>query len=96
MRKTNLYRVPENWRERPLTPAIDVPAIAGFSVAKAYQLAETGELDFRRTAGRTFVTTESLARLLDCAEPYNPRSNSGRTAPAVAARRKATERAWEA
>jgi hypothetical protein len=77
-----------------LTPVADVPAIAGFSVATAYGLANKGVLDFRRLAGRTFVTTESLARFLDSAAPHDPRSNTARTAPAVAARRKASERAW--
>lgn len=96
MSKSSSFRVPENWRARPLTPIADLPAIAGFSAAKGYQLAANRVLDLRRVAGRTFVTTASLTQLLDNAPQHDARANGHRTAAANAARRQAATQAWEA
>jgi hypothetical protein len=67
--------------------------VAGVSVASLYALEHKGALRFRRIAGRTVVTTASLAMLIDADEQWAP-SEVG--AAARAKRAELTKTAWEA
>lgn len=84
MSKQNTPAVDPFWRERPLHKVQDAAKIIGVSTASIYLLARKGDLELKRLAGRTVVTVESLAALIDSAEPWTP---SGRATAANAARR---------
>lgn len=67
--------------------------VAGVSVASLYALEHKGALRFRRIAGRTVVTTASLAMLIDADEQWEP-SEVG--AAARRARAELVKAGWEA
>jgi len=77
-----------DWRSAAYLTLPRASEIAGISPASLYKLNEAGRLEFKRLAGRTLVTTESLIALIDSAEPWAPsdRGASGRAARAERAR----------
>lgn len=88
---TNTQTLP--WRDLAFLPLPQASQIAGVSTASLYKYEADGKLEFRRLAGRTLVTTSSLIRLIEGAEPWHP-SDRGKEA-----RSKRTERAratWSA
>ena len=74
------------WRERAFVQLGMSAEILGISPASVYNLEAKGQLAFRRVAGRTVVSVESLAALIDSAEPWTA---SDRGATARASRRRA-------
>lgn len=72
------------WRERAFVQLGMSAEILGVSQASVYNLEAKGQLAFRRVAGRTVVSVESLAALIDSAEPWTA---SDRGADARASRR---------
>lgn len=76
-----------SWRECAYLPLRQASQIVGVSPATIYKYERDGVLKFRRLAGRTLVTTVSLIRMIDSAEPWQP-SDRGKEA-----RAKRTERA---
>ena len=73
----------ESWRDRPLHPIQAAAQIAGLSTSSMYRFADEGKLELVRLGGRTLVKVDSLAALIDGAEPWTP---SNRPAKACAAR----------
>ena len=81
------------WRERALITLGLASQIVGLSTASLYNLEAAGRLEFRRLAGRTLVTSESLSRLIDSSQVQAPARD--RTAKAVAARAKRAAASWQ-
>lgn len=79
------------WRETAYLTLPRASEIAGVSTASLYALESQGRLSFRRLVGRTLVTTESLVRFIDSAEPWTP---SDRGKEARAKRRERASTAW--
>ncbi|MGY4414872.1 hypothetical protein ACVWW4_006608 [Bradyrhizobium sp. LB7.1] len=76
------------WRDRPLLQLKIAAEIAGVSPATLYRFADEGKLKLREFGGRTLVSTESLAALLDTAKDWTPRKRGeeARAARKTAAR----------
>ncbi|WP_417578592.1 hypothetical protein [Pelagibacterium sp.] len=83
--------IDENWRARPLLPIKMAANIAGVSPASLYRAQTDGSIEFKRLAGRTLVTTQSLVAMIDGAEPWTP---SDRGAHGRAARTERARAAW--
>lgn len=64
--------LPDDLRRRALVTLDMVPLVAGISRPQAYLLAQRGELEFVKVAGRTLCTVASLAALVDKAPRYVP------------------------
>lgn len=101
MANSNLARVdaspaeqPTSWRDTALIPLLRASEIAGISVASLYKMRREGRLDFRKLAGRTLVTTESLERLIDDAETYRDSARTDNARTARAARAERARSAW--
>jgi hypothetical protein len=80
------------WRETANLPLPRAAEIAGVSPAALYGYEKQGRLTFRRLAGRTLVSTESLIALVDKAEPWTP-STRGKEARAKRSERAAAS--WQ-
>ena len=79
------------WRDRLLLPLKLAAKIAGQPPASLYRAQSEGKLEFKRLSGRTLVTTDSLVRFVDSAEPWTP---SDRGAHGRAARTERARAAW--
>lgn len=62
------------WRDTALLSLKRAGHVLGISPASLYRLESEGRLEFRRVAGRTLVTTPSIAALVDAAEDWSPSS----------------------
>lgn len=73
------------WRERPRLAVREAAEILGCSPSGVYVHGRAGKLDLLRDAGtaRTYVTTESVMRLLDAATPWAPGGTQGAAARAA-------------
>lgn len=60
------------WRERIFVPVNFAAEITGVSRATVYRLRDDGKLIFRRIGGKTLVTVESLAKLVDNPDDWSP------------------------
>ncbi|UES46827.1 hypothetical protein [Roseibium aggregatum] len=83
---------PIDWRNSAYLPLTRASEIAGVSTASLYNFESAGRLQFKRLAGRTLVTTESLIALIDSAEDWTP---SDRGSHGRAARTQRARAAWE-
>jgi hypothetical protein len=61
-----------NWAEYPFQTIKGSARIVASSTSKVYQLIKCKELEAKRLNGRTVIVTESLKKLVDRAEPWEP------------------------
>jgi len=76
----------DNWRELPAQTVPRAAELLCCSSAQIYALYRRGELELRRIAGRTTVSTKGLVRLIDNAPQWTPSATRG-----VAARARRAE-----
>jgi hypothetical protein len=84
-----LIESPIPWREKPTLSVRTTSDVGGWSKGHTYSLITQGKLEAVIVAGKTAITTESLIRLLDNAEPWS--SRKGRVQAANRARSKPRE-----
>ena len=88
--KTDAATPDLSWRSLPRLSILDAARLLGVSRAMIYALAERGRLTLLRDdamAGRTFVETASVVRVLDAARPFTPTGQDRRGRALTLARR---------
>lgn len=79
-----------SWRNLPRLSILEAARLLSVSRAMIYALAERGRLTLLRDdamAGRTFVETAGVARVLDAARPFKPTGQDRRGRALTLARR---------
>ena len=76
------------WNERPTLNIPTAASLLGCSPAQIYALANNGELELVRLAGRTCVRTSEVEKLIRGAQPW---AASGRNREAVTERNRRVE-----
>ena len=68
----------EHWRNAAFLTVKRCAHVLGVSAAAVYKLRKEGALEFRRVAGRSQVTVDSVVALVESAEPWEAAQRGGR------------------
>ena len=68
----------EHWQNAAFLTVKRCAHVLGVSAAAVYKLRKEGVLEFRRVAGRSQVTVDSVVALVESAEPWEAAQRGGR------------------
>ena len=78
------------WTEAEFVPIKQAAHVLGVSTAQLYRLAKLGEIELRRSLGKTVLTRDEVARLCAAAGHWSPSDRNASAVAAVQARRERT------